>query len=306
MKKASINGELRRIVLKSLFPFIVFTGTLLLLGCPGKKDAAHVNRGNDYAEKGQYDQAISEYTKAIELNPRYADAYYNRGNAYHDKGLYDHAIRDYTRATEIDPEHASAYFNRGNIFHDAGQYHIAISDYTKSIEIRPRDAKTYLNRGLAFEENGQYDMAMYDYNMAMELNPKFPEPYYNRGIIYAEKGRHDKAISDYTKAIELDPRFAEAYNNLAWLLATCPDERYRNGVKAVEMAEKAIESAEHITVNSLDTLAAAYAEVGRFEDAIATQTKKIDMLKGKSRTNEMAKSIERLEYYKAHKPWRQK
>jgi tetratricopeptide (TPR) repeat protein len=304
MNRTSIYEGLRRIVLKSLFPLIVFTGTLLISGCPRNQDAVHVNRGNDYAEKGQYDQAISEYTKAIELNPRFADAYYNRGNAYHDKGLYDHAIRDYTRAIEIDPEHASAYFNRGNMFHDAGQYHIAISDYTKSIEIRPREDKTYLNRGLAFEQNGQHDMAMFDYNMAIELNPKFPAPYYNRGIIYAEKGRHDKAISDFNKAIELDPGFAEAYNNQAWLLATCPDERYRNGVKAVEMAEKAIESAQHVTANSLDTLAAAYAEAGRFQDAIATQTRQINMLKEQGKTNEIAKSIERIEHYKAHKPWR--
>lgn len=77
------------------------------------KLATILDRGNANYKKGLYDLAISDYTKALEIDPRYADAYYNRGNAYAKKGLYDQAISEFTKALEINPRHADAYYNRG-------------------------------------------------------------------------------------------------------------------------------------------------------------------------------------------------
>jgi tetratricopeptide (TPR) repeat protein len=342
MKRTSINERLRRIVLKPLFLMIVFTGTLLISGCPSKQDAAHVDRANAYAEKGQYDQAISEYTKAIELNPMYAKAYYNRGHTYDKQDQHDEAISDFTEAIELNPMYAKAYNSLGAIYAEKGQYDQAISNCTKAIELNPKAAYAYRNRGYAYSKQDQYEEAISDYSKAIELNPKYAKAHYNRGVAYAEKGLYDKALSDYikfielspqdpmfaevyyirgniyakkgqydqaiadyTKAIELNPQLADAYNNQAWLLATCPNERYRNGAKAVEMAQKAIESTEHAPPHMLGTLAAAYAEAGRFEDAVATQTKKINMIE-KGKTNEVAESVQHLESYKACKPWREK
>jgi len=75
--------------------------------------ATNNDRGNVYSEKGQYDQAISAYTKALEIIPSYSAAYYNRGNAYSEKGQYDQAIADYTKALAVDPRFAAAYYDRG-------------------------------------------------------------------------------------------------------------------------------------------------------------------------------------------------
>jgi tetratricopeptide (TPR) repeat protein len=131
------------------------------------------------------------------------------------------------------------------------------------------------------------------------------DTYRNRGIAYYKKGQYDKAISDYDKVIDINPRDFDAYNNKAWILATCPVSIYCDGTKAVESVKKAVEL-DHIA-RSLDTLAAAYAESGKFEDAIITQAKVIDMLKKEGKTiNFIDQYLQRLKSYKAHKPWREK
>jgi tetratricopeptide (TPR) repeat protein len=129
--------------------------------------------------------------------------------------------------------------------------------------------------------------------------------YFNRGFAYSKKGQYDQAISDYNKALEINPRNHDANNGLAWLLATCPNARYRNGAKAVELAKKAVELNPEAIY--LDTLAATYAEVGKFEDAITTQEKAIAQLRKECDIkNLINKFIERLNSYKDHKPWREK
>ncbi len=186
-----------------------------------------------------------------------------------------------------------------------GDYDRAIANFTKAIEVNPRDEDAYIFRGDAWFNKGDYECAIADYSKAIEINPRFALAYCWRGEAWGHKGDYDRAIADFNKALEIDPRYANAYNNLAWLLATCPDARYRNGAKAVELAQKAVELDR--SACWLDTLAAAYAEAGKFEDAITTQEKAIALHEKEGVTkNHIDKFIERLNYYKAHKPWREK
>ncbi len=171
-----------------------------------------------------------------------------------------------------------------------------ISWWSKAIELNSNDAKLYINRGGWYNPLGEYDKAIADCNRAIELNPKLAGAYLFRGLAYENKDQYDKAISDYTKAIEIDPELSGPYNQKAWLLATCSDTIYRDGAKSVELAEKAVKL--NPGTDYLDTLAAAYAEAGRFEDAIATQEKVIKKERG-------IQYFQRLISYKAHQPWRQ-
>ncbi|HHT9126660.1 MAG TPA: tetratricopeptide repeat protein [Candidatus Brocadiia bacterium] len=174
---------------------------------------AYYNRGTAYGKKGEYDRAILDFNKAIEINPRLAEAYYNRGTAYGKKGEYDRAILDYNKALEINPRLAEAYNNRGTAYSDKGEYDLAILDFNKALEINPRDAKAYINRGNAYNNKGEYDMAILDFNKALEINPRLAEAYNNRGNTYDKKGEYDSAISDYNRALEINPRYADAYYN---------------------------------------------------------------------------------------------
>jgi len=134
------------------------------------KGAELYNQGVAYSKKGQYDLAISEYTKAIEIQP-YAYIYAGRGDAYYKKGQYDQAISDFSKAIEIDPKYVDAYSNRGAAYERKGQYDQAISDCTKAIEIDPKYALPYLGRGLAYCQKGQVNLGLSDLNNAKKLYP---------------------------------------------------------------------------------------------------------------------------------------
>ena len=148
---------------------------------PVPEPGQHNDRGVHLAREGRYDEAIAEFTRAIELDPEHATAYGLRANAYHDKGDFDRAIADWDKAIELDA---------GDDAHRA----------------RP-----YLLRGACHGDKGELDRAIGDYNKAIELDPKWALAYRCRGYAYALKGEVAKAVSDLEKCIELsdDPAVVE-------------------------------------------------------------------------------------------------
>jgi tetratricopeptide (TPR) repeat protein len=180
------------------------TGTNLAL--------AYARRGDAYHHKREYDRAIADYTRVIEIELRDAVAYNNRGLAYRAKGDSDRAIADYTRAIEIDPRDAVAYNNRGIAYRAKGDNDRAIADHSKAIEIDPELASAYNSRGIAYRARGDNDRAIADHTKAIEIDPGLPSAYYNRGFAYHGKGDNDRAIEDATSAIEINPKHAGAYH----------------------------------------------------------------------------------------------
>jgi tetratricopeptide (TPR) repeat protein len=189
-----------------------------------------------------------------------------------------------------------------------GDYGMAIRLYTKAIASGDLSQENlcaaYNNRGTAWKNKGDYDRAIADYSKAIELDPQYALAYYNRGIAWKNKRDYGRAMADYNKLIELDPKEAAPYNSLAWLLAVCPESKFRDGVKAVELAEKAVELKDES--GYIDTLAAAYAEAGRFQEAIKTEERAIEKLEEEGNTKAIAECNKHLSSYKAGKPWREK
>ena len=141
------------------------------------KTAIHYFKGAAHFLNEQWDEAIADYDKAIELNPRLAMVYVNRGFAYSNIGLLDQAISDYTKAIELNPGFAGAYVNRGSAYLSKGQYDRAISDYSKAVELNPNFAWAYLNRGLAYYYKGEHDKAWEDVHkvqsLGLQVHPDF-------------------------------------------------------------------------------------------------------------------------------------
>lgn len=170
-------------------------------------------QGDNYAFQGDYEQAISEYNKAISLNPNYVDAYNNRGLAYAEQGNYAQAISDLNKAISLDPNYANAYNNRGYTYTKQGNYAQAIPECNKAISLNPNDAVFYNNRGYAYTKQGNYAQAIPDLNKAISLDPNYVDAYYNRVDFYYFTQEYAKAWEDVHKAEalggEIDPEFME-------------------------------------------------------------------------------------------------
>lgn len=163
----------------------------------------YFKRGYECSKKEDYDCAVENYTKVIELNPHDALAYNNRGLAYTNKGSYDLAIIDYNKAIELNPQSADSYVTRGLIYNTKGNRDKAIEDFTKAIELNPQSALAYEGRGVAHAVKKNYDQAVMDITKAIELNPEYAYTYDIRASIYEQLGQRAKAKADRHRYKEL-------------------------------------------------------------------------------------------------------
>jgi tetratricopeptide (TPR) repeat protein len=174
---------------------------------------AYANRGDAYRLKGDLERAIADFGEALRLNPSNPLAYINQGIAYRLKGDYDRAVADYTEALRLDPNNALAYNNRGNAYADKGEHDKAIADYSEALRLDPQYTWAYHNRGNAYADKGEPDNAIADFTRALRLEPSNAVAHTNRGDAYRLKGELDRAIADYTEALRLDPNHTLAYTN---------------------------------------------------------------------------------------------
>lgn len=196
------------------------------------------------------------------------------------------------------------YYKRGLAYADNGRYNEAVNFFGRALEIDPQNHSAYCDRGKAFLSMGRYNIAVVDINKAIEIDPEYAEAYGQLGKIHLHQGEYDQAISAFDQAIRLGSRSPEPYSYKGWILAASPEAEYRDGPKAVELALKALEFSPK--AYCFDVLAAAYAEAGRFSDAIAAQEKAIALSIKEGQANQLIENYtKRLESYQAHKPWRE-
>ncbi len=176
-------------------------------------DKAYSNRAIAKYDLGDKQGAVLDYDKAININPQYVLAYSNRGNAKSYLGDKQGAILDYDKAININPQSAEAYSNRGAVKLDLGDIKGAVSDLDRAISINPQFAEAYSNRGNAKHKLGDKQGSISDSDQAININPQSAGFYLNRSGIKLDLGDIQGAISDSEKAINIDPRFFLAYFN---------------------------------------------------------------------------------------------
>ncbi len=169
------------------------------------------NRGWSHIYLGNYTAALADFNEAVKVDAGYTDAYYGRGVAYRRSGNYAAAIADQTKVIKIDPNYAGAYYSRALAYDAQGKYDLAIADYTKVIEIDPNYNSAYFNRGSAYGTIGEYDKSVADFSIVIEREPQNQYAYFGRGYTYGALGKYDLAIADYTEAIRIDLKYKEAY-----------------------------------------------------------------------------------------------
>ncbi|MGO9476956.1 MAG: tetratricopeptide repeat protein, partial [Limisphaerales bacterium] len=263
----------------------------------------HNNLGNALLQKGQVDEAIAHFQKALQIKPDSARVHFNLGNALLQKGQVDEAIAQYQKALQINPDFREVHYNLSAILFKTGRVDEAITHLQKVLQISPDDATAHNNLGIALFQKGRVDEAIAQYQAALQINPDYAGACYNLGNALLQKGKADEAIAEYHKALQIKPDSVDVLNHLAWLLATSPDAHLRDGVQAVQYAGRACELTHYGATPLVSTLAAAYAEAGQYDEAIAMAQKACALATASGRPELLKRSQEMLELYRAHQPY---
>jgi protein O-mannosyl-transferase len=214
------------------------------LAVTSDNDVAHNNLGYLCNDRGELDKAISHFESAARIRSAKRDPHYdlasafvqmNLGDALAGKGRSDEAMLHYDEAIRLQPNYGDAYYNRGAVLFAKGRTNEAIADWEKDLEMHPND----------------------------------PDAHTSLGNALLQKGALREAIAHYVTALDLAPEDPHSRNNLAWVLATASDSSIRDGARAVGFAQEAVQLSGGREPLFLRTLAAAYAESGRFSEAIA-------------------------------------
>lgn len=238
----------------------------------------YIRRGDRAWDEKRRQDAIDEYTKAIDLDPNSAAAYSRRGFMYGDLELHEKAIEDYTATIRLMPDNSAAYNNRGTSYHKLGQYEKSIKDYTDAIRLAPNDPRVYNNRGHAYDGCGQREKAIEDYikvidicTKALAVEPNEAGYYFDLGGAYNSLEKYEPAIENFTKGLALNAEDASAYNNRAFSYISL--NQYE---KAIEDCTKAIAIHPYFA-NPYRWRGSANISLEKYEDAIRDLTEAIKL-----------------------------
>jgi tetratricopeptide (TPR) repeat protein len=196
-----------------------------------------------------------------------ASQHHRRGLAHAHARRLDLAIHAFASALQLDPHFAAAYIDRGVAHAQRGEFRQALADLNQGLALAPNHPTALLARGMVHFELQALEPATADLTAARVAAPNDADICFQRGLLYLARGDCALALSDFADATRLDPSNARLHNQLAWILSTHPDGRFRDGLKALEHATKACELTQWQDALILDTLAAAHAEIGGFDQA---------------------------------------
>lgn len=192
-----------------------------------------VLRGAGYSREGDYDRALADLDRAIELAPELAQAYVTRALTYKRMGRLDDAERDLTHAIALSPQWADPAFNRANLYLRMGETDLALADLDTAIARDPDFVEAYERRGGLYLQRAQPERALSDFDRAVRLAPERAAGYNNRGLAHQALGEVDAARADFDRAITLDSELLSAYLNRAALLAPTDPEAARRDAQFV-------------------------------------------------------------------------
>jgi len=272
---------------------------------------AHSNLAVILMQQGKPAAAIVHFRKTLEIDPQNAFAHNNWGIALTSLGRHDQAIEHYKKALEIDPQNAQAHTNWGITLSRAGRSEQVGEHFEKAVALDPELPVARQNLGLFLYGRGLHDQAIEQLEKAVQLNPddlqarrSLISALVEFGETLAAGGKFQRAIDCFQRAIKIDSRHSRAVGDLAWLLATCPHDDLRDGARAVELAERVCQHTQYKIPALLDTLAAAYAETGKYPQAVSAATKALHLAR-QQRAPRAERIRRRIELYKAGKAYRQ-
>ena len=245
------------------------------------------------------DEAVDHYRRAVELRPQYAEAHNNLCPVLGAQGEFDEAIKHGQTALRFHPNYPEAHFHLAVAFEAQGELDDAIDHYRKGLQTRD-DQVASLKLADVLSAKGMLDEAISNYQQAVTIQPS-PEVYYSLGSALRKNGDLAAAERAYRDALELNTDMVQALNGLAWLLATSADPSFHKPAEALQLAQRAVALQEPAHPALLDTLAAAQAANGQFDEAVTTAEEALIRL-GDGQNEEVAKEVRmRIELFQRGK-----
>lgn len=229
---------------------------------------AESETGYALLQMGLVEEALAHCQKAVELGPDHAWAHNNLGNALLAAKRREEARQHYAEAVRLDPAFGDAHYNLGNLWLQDKRVSEAQAAFETTVQLLPAHPDAHYNLGFLHLGAGRLEPAREHYAEAVRLRPAHAPAHSSLGLVLMQLGRSREAVEQFDQALKLDARLLSALNNLAWILATAPEAGLRNGARALELATRADEVADGRSPGVLKTLAAAYAESGRFLQAL--------------------------------------
>ncbi len=241
-------------------------------GMPGgesvKSADVLVNTGISFAKTGEWDKAEAQFRRSLKLNPDQEKAYYNLGLVYKDKKEWDSAEQHLRKALELQPDYTQAWFGLAEVLIGKKDRNGALAAYRKALEFDPFNGRFHNSLAIALAGGGDMDGAVDHFEKSIRYRPDSVRTRFNLSRAYIQQGRVADAVPHLDAALKLQPDMAPARRELIWILAASRNADLRNGTRALELAEAQIKQTRNPL--TLQQLAAAQAETGRFDAALAT------------------------------------
>ncbi|HEV2691518.1 MAG TPA: tetratricopeptide repeat protein [Verrucomicrobiae bacterium] len=268
------------------------------------QEQTHIFLGIVLGKQKKYDAAITNYEAAIRIDPDSAVSHNNLARIYHTQGRFDDAITHYNDALQIDPKLAIAHNNLGILLLQRGNLAEGSFQLREALRLNPTNSETQFNLALALNQQQQWPEAAELFAKTVVPGSTDPKAHFAYATALAHTQKTREAMAEYAAALLIQPNYPDALDGLAWILSTAAEAAYRNGVQAVPMAESACELTGRKDAEKLKTLAAAYAEAGRFAEAIAAAQEAQAIANNASQKPLADLCQSMLEQFKAQKPWR--
>jgi tetratricopeptide (TPR) repeat protein len=261
-----------------------------------------LQRARVQIQKADLKAALAELDQAYQLDAKNGDVLLLRAVVHQALGQKEQALADSAKVLELEPDSSTAVRLHAELLADFGKPAEAVAELEKYRLTQPHDTLALMHLASLYSGQQKYTEAIQCLADVLTVDPDQWMALRGRGDALLNLGKHAEAVADYNKAMKLHPKDPGILNNLAWVLATSPDEKVRDGKRAVAMATEACELTDYKLPHILSTLASAYAETGDFETAIKWSSKAVELGKDDEEKESLKKE---LESYHAHKPWRE-
>ncbi len=251
-----------------------------------------------------YHDSLALWTDTLSENPDSFMPHNNMGDLLFRAGHYEAAAEHLQAAVRLQPRLWEGHLSLANTLVKLGRLDEAVPEYQYTIRLRPGLYEVHYNLAVVLVSVGDQQEAIEQFRQAIALRPGFADAYRKLGVLLVDQGRFEEGIQTLRYGQLGDPHDSGTAGELAWMLATCPDPKLRDGVEAMQMAESICRQSDYRQPDCLDTLAAAYAEAGCFDEAADTARRAIALAKEQNDGQFAAQIASRLALYERHEPYR--